>query len=201
MNLATTALVLVIAAVLALPMTISPVSIADLIRAEDELNAALLGETSGRVILARAMSWLGELGEAGRGVARPEPPPGDALSARLALISEGVLDTPYFVRLRALGRLAAYRAATLLEWLLFGAPLLAAAVFDGAVMRAVKARTLVHLSPVLFGFGVHGSIAVCAVGLLLLVTPTIVHPLAVGALVVLLATTWRLAASNFHRLR
>jgi hypothetical protein len=37
--------------------------------------------------------------------------------------------------------------------------------------------------------------------LLLLVTPTIVHPLAVGGLVVLLAATWRLAASNFHRLR
>jgi hypothetical protein len=182
-------------------MTISPASIADLIRAEHELNAALLGERSGRVILARAMSWLGELGEAGRGVARPEPPPGDALSARLALISEGILDAPYFVRLRALGRLAGYRAATILEWLLFGAPLLAAAVFDGAVMRAVKARTLVPLSPVLFGFGVHGSVAVLAAGLLLLVTPTIVHPLAVGGLVVLLAATWRLAASNFHRLR
>jgi hypothetical protein len=201
LNLATTALVVVIAAGLVLPMTISPASIADLIRAEHELNAALLGERSGRVILARAMSWLGELGEAGRGVARPEPPPGDALSARLALISEGILDAPYFVRLRALGRLAGYRAATILEWLLFGAPLLAAAVFDGAVMRAVKARTLVPLSPVLFGFGVHGSVAVLAAGLLLLVTPTIVHPFAVGGLVVLLAATWRLAASNFHRLR
>jgi hypothetical protein len=201
MNLGTTTLLAVVAAFLALPTAVSPASIADIIRTEDELNASLLGESSGRAILARAMAWLGDLTEAGHGVVRPEPPPGDTLSARLAVISEGVLDTPYFVRLRALGRLAAYRLASVLEWLLLGAPLLAAAVLDGVVMRSVKARTLVPASPVLFGFGVHGSIVVCAVALLVLVIPTAVHPLVVAGLVVVLAATWRLSASNFHRLR
>lgn len=201
MNLATTALLAVIAALLALPTTLSPGTVADLIRSEHELNTVLLGESCSRAILARAASWLGELSDAGRGVARLEPPAGDTLSTRLALVSEEILGTPYFVRLRALGRLAAYRLASLLEWLLFGAPLLGAAVLDGVVTRAVKARTLVHLSPVLFGLGVHGSIAVLAGALLLLVIPTTVQPLAAGGLVVLLAMTWRLAASNFHRLR
>lgn len=201
MNLATAALLAVIAALLALPTTISPGAVADLIRSEHKLNTGLLGEASSRAILARASSWLGELTDAGRGVARLEPPAGDTLSTRLALVSEEILDTPYFVRLRALGRLAAYRLASQLEWLLFGAPLLGAAILDGVVTRAVKARTLVHLSPVLFGLGVHGSIAVLAGALLLLVMPMTVQPLVAGGLVVLLAMTWRLAASNFHRLR
>jgi hypothetical protein len=169
-NLAATALLVVIAALLALPTTIAPGAVADLIRSEHELNTVVLGEASSRAILGRAASWLGELTDAGRGVAGLEPPAGDTLSTRLALVSEDILDTPYFVRLRALGRLAAYRLASLLEWLLLATPLLGAAVLDGVVTRAVKARTLVH-------------------------------PLVAGGLVVLLAMTWRLAASNFHRLR
>jgi hypothetical protein len=200
-NLAATALLVVIAALLALPTTIAPGAVADLIRSEHELNTVVLGEASSRAILGRAASWLGELTDAGRGVAGLEPPAGDTLSTRLALVSEDILDTPYFVRLRALGRLAAYRLASLLEWLLLATPLLGAAVLDGVVTRAVKARTLVHLSPVLFGLGVHGSIAVLAAALLLLVVPMTVQPLVAGGLVVLLAMTWRLAASNFHRLR
>jgi hypothetical protein len=200
-NLATAALLVVIVALLALPTTISPGAVADLIRSEHELNTGLLGEASSRTILARASSWLDELTDAGRGVGRLEPPVGDTLSTRLAMVSEAVLDTPYFVRLRALGRLVAYRLASLLEWMLFGAPLLGAAILDGVVTRAVKARTLVHLSPVLFGLGVHGSIAVLAGVLLLLVIPMTVQPLVAGGLVLLLAMTWRFAASNFHRLR
>jgi hypothetical protein len=180
---------------------LSSPAVIEMILREDAANAAYLGEAAETEILARARAWLGHADEAGTRLASPSSPPADPLSERLGKIGAGLSETPYFVGLRALGRLAVYRASAALEWLLVCLPLIAASLVDGVVMRAVKTRTLVYHSPVVYGIGLWGSLASLAGLLVMLVVPASVHPLALAALLLLLAFSLGAAASNFHRLR
>jgi hypothetical protein len=102
---------------------------------------------------------------------------------RLAAAADAVLQIPYFQGIRALGRLAVYRLAALAEWFALGLPLLLAAAIDGALMRTVKTRSFAHLSPVLFGIGLHGAIAVVVCIVFALLLPIALHPVVWGALV------------------
>ncbi len=198
-----TGLFLVVIALLslALPAIVSPTSLAAVIREEDALHTSFLGELAGREIALRAMRLLGTAAESGRAIGRLEPAQGDPLSERVAFAGEALTQTSYLHRLHALGRLAAFRLATLTEWLLAGLPVLVAATLDGAVMRTVKTRSFVHLSPVLFGLGLHGALATLASALVLLVLPLPIHPLVWVALLALLGVAIRTAVSNFHRIR
>ena len=182
---------------LTLPAIISPASVAATIRDEDRLHATWLGETAEHGILVRALRWFGHASETGGELAAPLDP----LSARFEAAAEAAMQTPYGQRVRMLGRLAVYRLAALVEWLALGLPLLTAAAIDGAVMRTVKLRSFAHASPVLFGIGVHGTLAVLACTALALLVPVGLHPLVWGASVAALAATLRTAVSNFHRVR
>ncbi len=193
--------VTLLALFLALPAMLSSPAVIEMILREDAANAAYLGEAAEMEILARARAWLGQADDAGTRLASPSPPLADPLSERLGKIGEGLSKTPYFVGLRALARLAVYRASAALEWLLVCLPLIAASLVDGVVMRAVKTRTLVHHSPVVYGIGLWGALASLAGLLVVLVVPASVHPLALAALLLLLAFSLGAAASNFHRLR
>ncbi len=186
---------------LTLPALVSPASVAATIRDEDRLHSVWLGETAEHGILVRALGWLGRASEAGQKVTPADPPRLDPLSVRLAAAADAVLQTPYVQGVRALARLAVYRLAALAEWFALGLPLLLAATIDGAVIRTVKLRSFVHASPVLFGIGLHGSLAVLACLVLALLVPVVIHPLAWGVLVAVFAATLRTAASNFHRVR
>jgi hypothetical protein len=127
--------------------------------------------------------------------------PADPLSVRFTAAAESVTRTPYVQRARLLARLAAHRLAALAEWFALGLPLLAAAIVDGVLMRAVRLRSFAHPSPVLFGIGLHGTLALLAgMGFALLV-PFELHPAGWGASVAALAATLRIAVSNFHRIR
>jgi hypothetical protein len=186
---------------LTLPAIVSPASVAETIRDEDRLHADWLGETAEHGILVRALRWFGQASEAGGELALPVGPPHDPLSVRFAAAAESAMQTPYVQRVRMLGRLAVYRLAALVEWLALGLPLLAAAAIDGAVMRTVKLRSFAHASPVLFGIGVHGTLAVLACTALALLVPIGLHPIVWGIAIAALAATLRTAVSNFHRVR
>jgi hypothetical protein len=183
------------------PALVSPASVAAAIRSEDSLHSALLGQVAGQGILARALRWLGQADHAARDLAPPEPAPIDPLSMRLGAAVEAVLQIPYVQGVRALGRLAVYRLAALAEWLALGLPLLLAGAIDGALMRTVKTRSFAHLSPVLFGIGLHGAIAVVVCIVVALLLPVVLHPVVWGALIAAFGVALRTAVSNFHRLR
>jgi hypothetical protein len=183
------------------PALVSPASVAAAIRSEDSLHTALLGEVAGQGILERALQWLGHADHATRDVVPPDPAPADPLSIRLAAAADAVLQIPYVQGLRAVGRLAVYRLAALAEWFALGLPLLLAAVIDGALMRTVKTRSFVHLSPVLFGIGLHGTITVVVCIIFALLLPIGLHPAVWGAVVAAFGIALRTAVSNFHRLR
>ena len=186
---------------LTLPAFVSPASVAATIRDEHRLHASWLGEAAELDILARAMRWLGHVSEAGQRVAPEDPPRLDSLSPRLASAAGSASQTPYVQGVRALVRLAVYRLAALTEWFALGIPLLLAATMDGAVMRTVKLRSFAHASPVLFGIGLNGALAVAATSVLALLVPHPVHPLVWVTLVTIFSVTARTAISNFHRVR
>lgn len=186
---------------LTLPALVSPASVSATIRDEHRLHAAWLGEAAGRAILRRALRWLGQATDAGHAGVPSGPPHLDPLSVRLAAAADAVSRTPYVQGIRTLGRLALYRLAALAEWFGLGLPLLLAATIDGALMRMVQLRSFAHASPVLFGIGLHGTLAVFACMVLALLVPVGLHPLVWGGLVVALAATLRTAVSNFHRVR
>ena len=180
---------------------VSPAFVAATIRDEDRSHAAWLGEAAEHGIVIRALRWLGQASDAGQSVAPVDARPRDPLSTRFGAAADAAVQAPYFERLRMLGRLAVYRLAALAEWLALGLPLLVAATIDGAVMRTVKLRSFAHTSPVLFGIGLHGTLAVLACMTLALLLPVGVHPLVWGASVAALAATLRTAVSNVHRVR
>lgn len=186
---------------LVLPAFVSPGSVTATIRDEHRLHASWLGEAAELDILARALRWLGQASEAGQKVAPADPRRLDPLSVRLAAAADSVLQTPYVQGVRALVRLAVYRLAALTEWFALGIPLLLAAMMDGAVMRTVKLRSFVHASPVLFGIGLHGVLAVAGASALALLLPRPVYPLVWGTLVTIFGVAARTAISNFHRVR
>jgi hypothetical protein len=184
-----------------LPAFVSPASVAAAIRTEDSLHATWLGEGAGRGTLSRALYWLGHAAEARRDVAPPAPAPRDPLSTRLAAAADALLHTPYVQAIRALGRLAVYRVAALTDWFALGLPLFLAAVIDAALMRTVMTRSFAHLSPVLFGIGLHGAIAVVVCMALALLLPIVIHPIVWGAFAAVFGAALRTAVANFHRLR
>jgi hypothetical protein len=186
---------------LTLPALVSPASVAATIRDEDRLHATWLGEAAAHGILLRALGWIGQASEASRQVVPADSSGLDPLSARLTAATDAVVQTPYIQGVRTLARLAVYRLAALAEWLALGFPLLLAATIDGAVMRAVQLRSFAHVSPVLFGIGLHGTLAVLACTALALLLPLGVHPLVWGASVGGLAATLRITVTNFHRVR
>ncbi len=68
-------------------------------------------------------------------------------------------------------------------------------------MRTVKLRSFAHTSPVLFGIGLHGTLAVAGASALALLLPRPVYPLVWGTLVTIFGVAARTAISNFHRVR
>lgn len=186
---------------LALPALVSPASVASTLREEDRLHAAWLGEAASRGILGRALGWVGQASETRQRLAPADPRPDDPLSARFAAATDSVVQTPYLQGVRTLARLAAYRLAALAEWLALGWPFLVAATIDGAVTRAVQLRSFAHVSPVLFGIGLHGALAVLACTALALLLPVSVHPLVWGGLTGAFAATLRTTVVNFYRVR
>lgn len=190
-----------LALALAVPALVAPTAISAAIREESRLHAFYLGNAAERDALERARRWLGLAAPPDAEIAQAATAQSDPLSARLANVGARILETAYFERARALVRLAAHRAAALVEWLLLGLPILIAAIADGAVMRTVKTRSFVHLSPVLFGLGLHGALTVLGGALVLLLVPHTIHPLAWAGLLASLAVAARSTVANFHRLR
>ena len=186
---------------LAVPAFVSPTAISAAIREESRLHALYLGNAAERDALDRARRWLGLAVSRDAEIAQAATAQRDPLSARLADVGARILETAYFQRARALVHLAVHRAAALAEWLLLGLPVLMAVIVDGAVMRTVKTRAFVHLSPVLFGIGLHGALAALGGAFVLLFVPHTIHPLVWAALIASLAVAARSTVANFHRLR
>lgn len=122
-----------------------------------------------------------------------------ALARELSSASQRLLDSSYFRSFDALLLLAAYRLATLAEWLPIHLIFVVAAFLDGAIVRRVKAKEFRQHNPEMFA--VHACLAVIMVCATLFgfVVPLTLHPTVMPCMPLLLAIPLSRSVGSFHR--
>lgn len=141
-------LVATLALVLWVPSAYPPAHFVGLLRAEHARAAAFWGSLPAARRLDRALNLL-ESPSGPAPLARSPGLPG-AVATEMAAANRRLFDSDYFRAVDALLLLAAYRAATLLDCLPVLAPILFAALADGALVRLIKAREFRQHDPEMF---------------------------------------------------
>ena len=94
-----------------------------------------------------------------------------AVANEMSAVNVRLFNSPYFRSIDALLLLASYRLFTMLEWLPWTLAFGAAALFDGTVVRAVKAKQFAHHNPEVFALYVCAAIVLACVTVIALVLP------------------------------
>jgi hypothetical protein len=130
----------------------------------------------------------------------PDPSRVDsAVANEMSAVNARLFNSPYFRSIDALLLLATYRCFTLLEWLPWLVAFYAAALFDGAVLRAVKAKQFAHHDPEMFALHVCAAIVVACGTVIALVLPVTLPALLLPGVPAGIAVFAAGALGNFHR--
>lgn len=130
----------------------------------------------------------------------PDPSRVDsAVSNEMSAVNARLFNSPYFRSIDALLLLATYRCFMLLEWLPWLVAFCAAALFDGAVLRAVKAKQFAHHDPEMFALHVCAAIVVACGTVIALVLPVTLPALLLPGVPAGIAVFAAGALGNFHR--
>lgn len=130
----------------------------------------------------------------------PDPSRVDsAVANEMSAVNGRLFNSPYFRSIDALLLLATYRCFTLVEWLPWLVVFCAAALFDGAVWRAVKAKQFAHHDPEMFALYVCAAIVVACATVIALVLPVTLPALLLPGVPAGVAVLAAGALGNFHR--
>jgi hypothetical protein len=130
----------------------------------------------------------------------PDPSRVDsAVANEMSAVNARLFNSSYFRSIDALLLLATYRCFTLLEWLPWLVAFYAAALFDGAVLRAVKAKQFAHHDPEMFALHVCAAIVVACGTVIALVLPVTLPALLLPGVPAGIAVFAAGALGNFHR--
>jgi hypothetical protein len=130
----------------------------------------------------------------------PDPSRVDsAVANEMSAVNTRLFNSPYFRSIDALLLLATYRCFTLLEWLPWVVAFCAAALFDGAVLRAVKAKQFAHHDPEMFALNVCAAIVLACGTVIALVLPVTLPALLLPGVPAGIAVFAAGALGNFHR--
>ncbi|WP_428422693.1 DUF4400 domain-containing protein [Methylibium sp.] len=122
-----------------------------------------------------------------------------AVASEMSAVNARLFNSPYFRSIDALLLLATYRCFMLLEWLPWLVAFCAAALFDGAVLRAVKAKQFAHHDPEMFALHVCAAIVVACGTVIALVLPVTLPALLLPGVPAGIAVFAAGALGNFHR--
>ena len=122
-----------------------------------------------------------------------------AVAGEMSAVNTRLFGNPYFRSIDALLLLATYRLFALLEWLPWLAAFAIAALMDGMVIRAVKAKQFSHHDPEVFALHACAGIVTLCATVLALVLPVTLPPLLMPCVPVVLAIFGAGALRNFHR--
>jgi hypothetical protein len=117
----------------------------------------------------------------------------------MAAVNARLFNSQYFRSIDALLVLASYRFFTLLEWLPWLGPFCLAALVDGGVTRAVRAKQFVHHDPEMFALWISVAIMVACGTVIAIVIPMTLPPILLPAVVICQAVLAAAALGNFHR--
>ncbi len=122
-----------------------------------------------------------------------------AVAHEMSAVNARLFNNPYFRSIDALLLLATFRLLTLLEWLPWLLAFGMAALFDGAVVRVVKAKQFAHHDPEMFALYVCAAIVLACGAVIALVLPVTLPALLLPAVPVVMAAFVAGALGNFHR--
>lgn len=197
------ALLSLLVLVLYLPSAHPPERFLAQIRSEHQAMKELWGEAPALRILDRALVLQGAAREA-----TPVPPTVGASAAsdvdgavarEMASVNQRLFGNSYFRAIDALVLLAAFRAASMVEWLPWLAIAAFAAMADGSIIRLIKAKEFKHHDPELFALFAALAITSACAAIVALVIPVTMPPLLIPVVPVGVATLAALALANFHR--
>lgn len=190
--------------VLYLPSAYPPERFMNQLRAEHALNADFWGREPAIRILSRML----ELQAAANQVApipthaatAAAPSPIDfAVGKQMSEVNARLFNNAYFRSVETLLALASYRLSALVEPLPFLLIFMAAAVFDGFVLRIVKSKEFRRHEPEMFAVHVCGAIVTACATVLALVVPVTLPPPALPLVPVAVCLFASRAVANFHR--
>jgi len=130
----------------------------------------------------------------------PDPSRVDsAVAHEMSAVNTRLFNNPYFRSIDALLLLATFRLFTLLEWLPWLLAFGAAALFDGVVVRAVKAKQFAHHDPEMFALHACAAIVLACGTVIAFVLPATLPALLLPGVPVVVAVFAAGALGNFHR--
>lgn len=199
----TASLLALLLLVLYLPSAYPPERFINQLRAEHTLNTAFWGRESGMRILSRMLDL-----QAAANQVTPVPtqanaavpnPIDFAVGKQMSDVNARLFNNAYFRSIETLLALAAYRVAALLESLPFLLIFIAAALFDGFVLRIVKSKEFRRHNPEMFALYVCGTIVIACATVLAFVLPMTLTPLMLCIVPVAFCIFASRAVANFHR--
>lgn len=196
-------LVSLLVLVLYLPSAHPPERFLTQLRTEHQATSEFWGAAPALRILSRALSVQDSARQA-----TPVPSAGDAPQANavngavaheMASVNQRLFNNAYFRSIDALVLLAAFRLATLLEWLPWLLAFAAAVLVDGYVVRMIKAKEFRQHDPEMFAlYACTAIVTVCATAVGFVV-PVTLHPLVMPCVPLVVSLLLSRAVGSFHR--
>lgn len=200
---ATASLLALLILVLYLPSAHPPERFMNQVRAEHALNADFWGREPAMRILSRMLELQAVANEVApiptRAKATAPNPIDVTVGKQMSAVNARLFSNAYFRSVEALLALASYRLSALVEPLPFMLIFMAAAVFDGFVLRTVKSKEFRRHEPEMFAVHACGAIVTVCATVVALVLPVTITPPALFMVPVAVSLFAGGAAANFHR--
>ena len=200
---ATASLLALLILVLYLPSAHPPERFMNQLRAEHALNADFWGREPAMRILSRMLELQAVANEVAPIPTQAKAAVPNAIDVavgkQMAEVNARLFDNAYFRSVEALLALASYRLSALFEPLPFLLIFMAAAVFDGFVLRTVKSKEFRRHEPEMFAVHACGAIVTVCATVVALVLPVTIAPPVLCMLPVAVSLFAGGAAANFHR--
>lgn len=189
--------------VLYLPSAHPPEHFVARLRTEHEQTAAFWSPRHAQRIIERtldAQAAAQPLSPIPTTQSAPQLPGVDSAVAReMSAVNTRLFNSPYFRAIDALLLLATYRFFTLLEWLPWLLAFCIAVTFDGAAMRAIKAKQFAHHNPEVFALYASGAIVLGCTTVVAFVLPTTLPAALLPAVAIVFSVFIGGALAHFHR--
>lgn len=198
----TTSLVALLVLVLYLPSAYPPERFIDQLRAEYALTVDFWGRDHALRILSRMLDWQATAKQASPVPSQtdaPAPNPVDlAVAKQMADVNHRLFNNPYFRSIDTLLALATYRLSVLIEWMPALGVFILAALFDGFLVRIVKAKEFLQHNPEMFALHACAAIMTACATVLAFVLPVTLHPLVFSAVPIAIGVFVSRALADFH---
>jgi hypothetical protein len=200
---ATASLLALLILVLYLPSAYPPERFMNQLRAEHALNAEFWGSEPAMRILERMLDFQTVVNQATPvptpAMAASSSPIDDTVGKQMWEVNARLFNNSYFRSVETLLALASYRLSALLEPLPFLLIFMAAAVFDGLLLRIVKSKEFRRHEPEMFALHVCGAIVTACATVVAFVLPVALTPPILCLVPVALCAFASRAVANFHR--